>query len=324
MAHAALVASREGLRYRKFEDLSKDDACKGIKVAAAFTAVYSGLCGYFEPDPNDVMYAVGGQVLYIGRAALSPPPGHVSELDTSDPLFSLLDPAGRVRPVYIGVDLPAQDTRDMLATEMVEAMDLATTSAKGTKWLATCCTSDMISKALTLMVATKFNWYQTNHHVRQGHAFIHKIASTMCPWMQSSENSITEVAKNTIWEIGHWVSTHLCLNLMGMRTGIRVIASPCGFPVGTAILADDKKIRCDAAPAGMAKTALVHATMQLHHKNVLWLVAPGFDKILKCVSDVNAAKLENRVYPRVKNHEGRIYLTGKSEKTRIMDMIVPL
>ena len=65
------------------------------------------------------MYAVGGQVLYVGRAVLSPSPGHVSELDTSDPLFSLLDPAGRVRPVYIGVDLPAQDTRDMLATEMV-------------------------------------------------------------------------------------------------------------------------------------------------------------------------------------------------------------
>ena len=94
------------------------------------------------------------------------------------------------------MDLPAQDTRDMLATKMVEAMDLATTSAKGTKWLATYCTSDMISKALTLMVATKFNWYQTNHHVGQGYAthFIHKIESTMCPWMQLSENSNTEVA----------------------------------------------------------------------------------------------------------------------------------
>ena len=30
MAHATLVASWEGLRNRKFEDLSRDDACKGI------------------------------------------------------------------------------------------------------------------------------------------------------------------------------------------------------------------------------------------------------------------------------------------------------
>ena len=133
----------------------------------------------------------------------------------------------------------------MLPAEMVEAMESATLSAQGTRWLATYFTSEMIGKALTLMVATKFNWFQTNHHVGQGSAihFIHKIASTICPFMQSTENSISEVAKNTVWEIGHWVSSHLCLNLMGMRTGIRVIASPCGPPVGKAILVDDLKVR---------------------------------------------------------------------------------
>ena len=81
----------------------------------------------------------------------------------------------------------------------------------------------------------------------------------------------------------------------------------------------------------MAKAALAHTTMQLHHKNVLWLVAPGCDQFLDYASayqqfldNVNSSKLENRVDPRVKNHEGHIYLTGKSEKTQIMDMIPPL
>ena len=119
--------------------------CKGMKVAAAFMAVYSGLCGYIEANPNDVVYAVGGQVLYKGRVAVLPPPGHVSELDTADPLYPLRDQAGRRRDLYIGVDTPAQDTRDMLAAEMVQAMDLATASAKGIKWLSTYCTTDMIS-----------------------------------------------------------------------------------------------------------------------------------------------------------------------------------
>ena len=57
MAHAALVANREGLKGLKFEDFSRDDAWKGIKISAAFTALYSGLCGYFEPNPNEVVYS---------------------------------------------------------------------------------------------------------------------------------------------------------------------------------------------------------------------------------------------------------------------------
>jgi len=130
----------------------------------------------------------------------------------------------------------------------------------------------MVSKALILMVAAKFNWYTTNHHVGQGHAtnFITKIAGTM-------------------------------------------------------------KIRCDTAPAGMAKTALLHSVIKLHHKNMLWLVAPGFDSVLHCtheyqrfLNDVKTAKETRSVDPRMKNHEGRIYLTRKAIKHRIMDLMVPL
>ena len=200
----------------------------------------------------------------------------------------------------------AQDSRDMLDAEMDDAMAIALASQQGSKWLLTYCTSEMISKSLTLMIAAKFNWYQTNHHVGQGHAtnFIFKIASTSCPFIRATENAITDVAKSTIWEIGHWVSTHLCMNLMAMRTGIRVSVSPCGSPVGTAILADDMKIRCDAAPAGMAKAALLHAVMKMHHKNVLWLVALGGKTVLECaqeyqrfLDDVTEAKRSKAVDP---------------------------
>ena len=197
----------------------------------------------------------------------------------------------------------------------------------------TYCTNDMVSKALTLMVAAKFNWYTTNHHVSQGHAtnFITKIAGTMCQFMQTNKISISETARSTVWEIGHWVSTHLCMNLMAMRTGIRVSAHPSGSSVGATILAVDMKIRCDAAPAGMAKAALLHSVIKLHHKNMLWLVAPTFDTVLDCaheyqrlLNDVKTAKETRSVDPRMKNHEGRIYLTGKSDKHRIMDLLMPL
>ena len=219
----------------------------------------------------------------------------------------------------------------MLQVEMDEAM--AIDSQKNTGWLMTYCTSELVGKALTLMVAGKFNWYQTNHHVGQNHAtsFIVKIAGNTCPFMSTNEGSISETAKSAVWEMSHWVSTHLCMNLMSMPTGKSVSAHPCGSPIGTAILADDMWIRCDAAPAGMARAALLHSVMKLHHKNMLWLVAPSIDQVLDCASeyqrfmdDVKVARQTRTVDPRMRNHEGRVYLTGKSEKHRIMDMMVPL
>ena len=174
----------------------------------------------------------------------------------------------------------------MLQVEMDEAMAIAINSQKSTGWLMTYCTRELVGKALTLMVAGKFNWYQTNHHVGQNHAtsFIIKIAGNTCPFMVTNEN-ISETAKLVVWEMSHWVSTHLCMNLMAMRTGKRVSAHPCGSPVGTAILADDMRIKCDAAPAGMARAALLHSVMKLHHKNMLWLVAPSIDQVLDCAAE---------------------------------------
>ena len=92
----------------------------------------------------------------------------------------------------------AQDTLDMLPTEMDEAMKIAIKSQQTSGWLMTYCTNEMVGGALTLMVAGKFNWYTTNHY--QG---------TICPFMSTNENNISETAKSTVWEISHWVSTHL-------------------------------------------------------------------------------------------------------------------
>ena len=329
LAHAALIAKREGLVGRKWDSLSRDDQVKGIKVAVAFTAVHSGLTGYFEPDPNELVIQRDATVAYKGRQAVPVPPGYTSEEDTSDPLY----PLPRRGASYYGVDLPAQDSRDMIQAEMEESIQIAIDSQKGSGWLLSYCTSELVGKALTLMVATKFNWYQTNHHVGQNHAtsFIVKIAANTCPFMQNSEHSISESAKSAIWEIGHWVSTHLCMNLMAMRTRKRISAHPSGSPIGTANLADDMKIRWDSAPAGMAPAALLYSAMKLHHKNMLWLVAPDVDQVLDCASayqqflnDVSLAKATKSVDPRMRNHEGRMYLTGRGDKHRIMDLTVPL
>ena len=67
LAHAAWIAKREGLVGRKWETLAREDQIKGIKVTAAFTAVHSGLVGYFEPDPNEIVIQKDSSVTYKGR-----------------------------------------------------------------------------------------------------------------------------------------------------------------------------------------------------------------------------------------------------------------
>ena len=62
---------------------------KGIKVTAAFTAVHSGLVGYFEPDPKELIIQRDATVAYKGRQAVPVPPGYTSEEDTADPLYPL-------------------------------------------------------------------------------------------------------------------------------------------------------------------------------------------------------------------------------------------
>ena len=200
-----LLPSEKDFREKKFETLGRDDACKGMKVAAVFTAIHSGLCGYFKPDPKEVITHSDGHVIYKGKHAVPVPPGYTSETDTSDPLYPGAGGGGREWKTYYGVDKHSQDTRDMLPSEMDEAMKAAIHSQETDGWLMTYCTNDMVSKALTLMVAAKFNWYTTNHHVGQGHAtnFITKIAGTICTFMQTNESSISETARSTVWEISH-------------------------------------------------------------------------------------------------------------------------
>jgi len=96
-----------------------------MKVAAAFTAIHSGLCGYFEPDPKEVITHSDGRIIYKGKHTVPVPPGYTSETDTSDPLYPGAGGGAREWKTYYGVDKHARDTRDMLQTEMDEAMKAA-------------------------------------------------------------------------------------------------------------------------------------------------------------------------------------------------------
>ena len=173
--------------------------------------------------------------------------------------------------IVYGLDEPAQDSRDMTGAEMEHCLAQAISSAStdGSGWVGTYCTQAEVSKALTIMVATKINWFCTNHHMGQNRAskFIAKVMSTTYPWAGAGEGQLNERAKDAAWEVGHWISTHLALTMMNMRTGVRVLTHYGGSPIGATILAEDMKVRCNSAPAGMAKHALVYSSFLIYQNN---------------------------------------------------------
>jgi hypothetical protein len=80
-------------------------------------------------------------------------------------------------------------------------------------------THKAVREAVTsLIVATKINWFSTNHHVGQGTVtiFVQKAITVLFRGALASADQ-KELA-TTVHKIGHWASTHVVLDLMQIRT----------------------------------------------------------------------------------------------------------
>ena len=331
MAHAAHVARTLGLDGKPCNQAGGPELAKAIEVSAAYTVVWAGLTGYFQANPMYVKPEGKDKYTYKDTLAYVPAKDHISEFDTVDPLFPL-DPSLHVVAAH---DEPAQSSKDMTNEEAGACMKAAIEALGQGKenWLSSYCTPDQATQVLTVILATKFNWYTTNHHVGQNHAnkYICKVVTTTYRGAGNGPDSIHESIKDSVWKVGHWASTHLCLRVMEMRTGVRVAVHPAGSGLGKVVLSPDYRIRCDGAPAGLAKVALVYATIMLHRGNHMWLIAPDLRSIITChdkyakhLSEVKECRDAKKVDPRCKNHEGGNYLTGGKKKTIIASTVAPL
>ena len=333
IAHAAIAAEKAGIQGLAKESLDSSKAHLVLEVSCAFAAVYAGLVGYFQADPALVRVSDAEDVsyLYMNKPAIRLDPSHVCEHDTVGAFYPIIENI----PVFCTPDSPAQDTRDMLKAEMQRAMEMAVeavTNPRGT-WLSTYTSQSETSKALTVLIATKINWFCTNHHVGQGKAsrYISKVVSTTYSWASTGDGGIIDKARESVWKVGHWISTHLSLRLLGMRTGVRVCVHPVAAGLDEVVLSEDFKVRCDSPPAGMAKLALLYSAMLLYKNSSLWMVAPHMSEVVECVSSykeflasVDRSKVRKTVDPRCRNHEGHKFLTKQTDKTPIMSLPCPL
>jgi hypothetical protein len=183
---------------------------------------------------------------------------------------------------------------------------------------------ELCSKALTLIAATKINWFQTNDHKGQGAAvhFIQKAAQNFGQDFWDGGN-ITDLCK-AMHRAGHWASTHLVLNIMNMHTGAHLSLLPTSMHdhAKGIVLTSDFEARALSMPAGTGPHSLIHATIKKFGHNMVVMANDLAQELIdaaRIVEDIldnaKASRAKKAVDDRLKYHMGATFLTKKSRMT---------
>jgi hypothetical protein len=153
-----------------------------------------------------------------------------------------------------------------------EVVEIATISAANVAATRALLTVENITFAVTLILATKINFWQMNHHVGSvgGSAFINKVMAMLLGTAAIPED-IT-VAHS----FGHWCSTHVVFEIIGIVTRIEVAPIVAGAEVNRARIhiTDDFKLRIQGMPAGAAKHGLCHAFVKKYSSTAPFALIP--------------------------------------------------
>ncbi len=138
---------------------------------------------------------------------------------------------------------------------------------------------------MTLMLATKLNWWMTNHHTGQGEfsPYIKKVIAAICPnWVE------VEVKRWLHAIIGHWCSTHRILRLLGIS--MSAVSTPLVvagiLPPPT--LAEDMVLRTSSMPAGTARHAVSAAIIKRHGGHKIFMFSSRTQDMVNLVREFDA------------------------------------
>lgn len=182
----------------------------------------------------------------------------------------------------------------------VEAMDPQVVEAVPAGIL----TRDTLVAALSMIIATKANWFQTNHHtggtIATGYtAKVMKVVYNLTP---NHENT------TVVHTGGHWASTRFACHIAGIP-GI-LDGAGCRPAIDTGanvILTDDAKLRFQSLPAGTHKLGIVHEGVKRITRSVAGRACPS----IRDYNHVPGAIANFRANP-ASYHIGAQYLTGQA------------
>jgi hypothetical protein len=288
------VAKREKLVNVRYTNIGSDQLPGAIKVACAYALQAYGFVGLFAGKDTD-----GNKCRKFVSERETIPDAELEE--------------------WFYTDTAASDIRVLGRTEIAEIAKGLTVSRDGEvvelEYLQSYTANDPIARALSVCLATKINFFQTNHHTGQGDmsSFVKKVLSTLYPML--FKEAELKAVQDAVHSVGHWMSTHVGLNALGMFTGKHVAISPVVALIGKAAtnLATDFVARADSLPAGTASYAVVHATLKEFSTNKAFTVAPyaeemaaAAEAIEDLIAGAKTAAQNKTVDPRLTYHMGSV------------------
>eukprot|EP00095_Tigriopus_kingsejongensis_P011188 snap_masked-scaffold1672_size31643-processed-gene-0.3 protein:Tk11188 transcript:snap_masked-scaffold1672_size31643-processed-gene-0.3-mRNA-1 annotation:"cuticle protein 7" len=95
--------------------------------------------------------------------------------------------------------------------------------------------------------------------------------------------------KNAIHTVSHWAFTHVCLAILGIKTGQKVEQLFYHANMPDISLIYDMTIRVNGLPAGTARGALVHAAASRVHYNITTHVFPKdkYEDLLSSIGEIS-------------------------------------
>lgn len=159
--------------------------------------------------------------------------------------------------------------------------------------------NDNVQKALTLIVATKANWWLTNHTGQNEVVGYTKKVLTIQFGMQLTSDIVTMAHT-----IGHWASTINVLRMANIR-GLRNVLDASPNAAITITLSEDAKMRFNSMPTATHRLVVAYESAKRLTRSPVVKLCPGASDFASIVP-MRAGVLESLS----KHHIGASYLTG--------------
>lgn len=144
-----------------------------------------------------------------------------------------------------------------------------------------------INQTLTMMIATKANYYMTNHHTGESMVSASGYTKKVINMYVTAQNSDTV---KMVHKIGHWCSTLLILRKAEVP-GIRTDNSSLFQHRKEYTLAQDALLRFQAPPAGVHKMAVLEIAVRkliAHDMCKYWIMLTELAAVLRAMAQLRA------------------------------------
>lgn len=161
---------------------------------------------------------------------------------------------------------------------------------------------ETMAKALTVVIATKVNFWLMNHHTGQDQVagYVKKVLKVFYP------NAVSDQLVSAAHNLGHFCSTLYILGIAGIKH-IRKTVSILKTEDSKIILSAETKLRFSAMPAGTDRIAIAYEAAKRLVRSVYAAYCPGVEDF-SIIPETRDKILEAPA----KYHIGTSYLTGEA------------